>query len=97
MNTLKNIRNQFGELLSREELKNVVGGGDLCVTDEDCAGGVCIDGSCVGEIECVPEKPCNPSPGIGEGEFCSVPSGKWGVCGYNFGIWGCIAVNDCPD
>ena len=102
MNTLKNIKDQFGEIISREELKNVVGG-SICgrlnqfcnVANECCEGLTCIAGLCMeGEPGC-PETPCSPEPGVGLGNYCSVPSGRWGYCGYAHGIWGCVANYSC--
>lgn len=56
------------DILSRDELRQIVGGG---------TGSNCV-------------KPCNSTPGSGEGNACVTRDCKDGKCGYGRGIWGCV-------
>ena len=96
MNTLRKIQGQFGEKLSREELRNVAGGDGLCMTDGDCpAGFMCIGGVCGGTEEY--QAAVDACVGKSTGESCTIPQkpGRTGECGHmltgpllcKFGMW----------
>jgi hypothetical protein len=82
MKNFASLKNLFAVELSRNDMKNI-SGGDIDWEEEDG-----------GSVGC-PEVPCPIEPGVREGEYCSVPSGKYGVCGYTYGIWGCVATKKC--
>jgi natural product precursor len=78
--SLKNLNLKEVEQLSREQLKNVLGG----YTDETTAPSA----GC-------PNVTCSPTPGVGEGNYCANDN-KSGKCGYeSYNIWGCNARKPC--
>jgi len=84
--SLKNLNLKEVDQLSREQLKNVLGGftgGTGTGTDEGTTTGGC------------PNVTCSSTAGVGEGDYCANDN-KSGTCGYeSHGIWGCNARKAC--
>lgn len=81
--SLKNLNLKTTEQLSRDQLKNVLGGytGGTDISEGPTTGGC-------------PNVTCSTDEGIGEEDYCANDNKK-GKCGYRMGIWGCDASKAC--